>query len=131
MWRGSLKARFCADSLGPPLLFAALALNLTILGISCIYYGTEQSFDGAGSDGSPGYAVDQYIREAMFGGAFGPFRSKERHCFVESSAVYQHLAELSGIREKEMALRRGRQYLREISGDGMTFGYPQKLGRVE
>lgn len=64
----------------------------------------------------------------MFGGAFGPFRSKERHCFIETSAVYQQLAELAGLREKEVALRRGRQYLREISGDGMTFGYPVKLG---
>lgn len=30
-----------------------------------------------------------------------------------------------------MALRRGRQYLREISGDGMVFGYPHKLGGGE
>jgi hypothetical protein len=27
-----------------------------------------------------------------------------------------------------MALRRGRQYLREISGDGVNFGYPRLLG---
>lgn len=64
----------------------------------------------------------------MFGGAFGPFRSKDRHCFVETSAVYQQVAELAIVREKELALRRGRQYLREVSGDGFTFGYPQKLG---
>ncbi|KAE9987764.1 hypothetical protein EG328_001578 [Venturia inaequalis] len=128
VWQGSLKARFCADPLGPPLLFAALALNLTTLGIPCIYYGTEQSLDGAGSDGSPGHAADQYIRESMFGGSFGPFRSKERHCFVESSTTYQQLAELTGVRTQEMALRRGRQYLREISGDGMIFDYPHKLG---
>ncbi|TLD32213.1 hypothetical protein E2P81_ATG05189 [Venturia nashicola] len=128
VWRGSLKARFCSDPLGPPLLFAALALNLTTLGIPCIYYGTEQSFDGAGSDASPGHAADQYIRESMFGGAFGPFRSKERHCFIESSPIYQHLADLTGMRKQETALRRGRQYLREISGNGMIFAYPHRLG---
>ncbi|QDS72458.1 hypothetical protein FKW77_009617 [Venturia effusa] len=129
VWRGNLKARFCADNLGPPLLFAALALNLTTLGIPCIYYGTEQSFDGAGSDGSPGHAADQYIRESMFGGAFGPFRSRDRHCFIESSPVYRQIADLAAIRGEEMALRRGRQYLREISGDGRTFGYPVRLGQ--
>jgi glycosidase len=32
------------------------------------------------------------------------------------------------IGKEKLALRRGRQYLREISGDGIHFGYPQKLG---
>ena len=48
-----------------PLALAALALNVTTLGIPCIYYGSEQGFDGAGGN-------DRYIREAMFGGDFGP-----------------------------------------------------------
>lgn len=64
----------------------------------------------------------------MFGGAFGPFRSKNHHCFLENTEVYQQLSELAKVRENEVALRRGRQYLREISGNGMTFGYPQRLG---
>jgi hypothetical protein len=42
--------------------------------------------------------------------------------------VYQQVAELAVVRSKELALRRGRQYLREVSGNGFTFGYPQMLG---
>lgn len=63
VWRGaSNKARFCSDDVGPDLALAAVGLNLTTLGIPCLYYGTEQQFDGRG-DG------DRYIREAMFGGS--------------------------------------------------------------
>jgi len=32
------------------------------------------------------------------------------------------------IREREITLRRGRQYLRQISGDGVNFGFPFILG---
>jgi hypothetical protein len=119
---------FLRRFLSPPHLLAALALNLTTSGIPCIYYETEQPFDSAGSDGSPGHAADQYIREAIFGGSFGPFHSEDRHCFLETSEVYQQLAELAGVREQELALRRGPQYLRKISGNEMGFRYSHKLG---
>ena len=49
------------------------------MGIPCIYYGAEQLFDGAGG----GDGADRYIRETMFGGEFGAFRSKQRHFFRE------------------------------------------------
>lgn len=32
------------------------------------------------------------------------------------------------LRKQKIALRRGRQYLREISGDGLNFGLPAVLG---
>jgi len=37
------------------------------------------------------------------------------------------------LRKEHDVLRQGRQYLREISGDGEQFGYPHKLGegRIE
>jgi glycosidase len=98
-----------------------LALNTTTLGIPCIYYGSEQGFDGQGGS-------DRYIREAMFGGAFGAFRSRQRHFFDEDEPVYQELAKILTLRKQKIALRRGRQYLRAISGDGQNFGYPQVLG---
>jgi glycosidase len=121
--QGSAKHRFCAGGFGP-LVLAALALNATTLGIPCIYYGTEQLFDGAGSgDGS-----DRYIREAMFGGAFGAFRSRNRHFFDEDQFTYGELAKVHAIRRELLPLRRGRQYLREISGDGVSFGLPRRLG---
>lgn len=119
--KGQSKARFCADDLGKRLALAALGLNLATLGIPCIYYGSEQAFDGQGGN-------DRYIREAMFGGAFGPFRSSGGHAFDESHPLYQELARVLAVRRATPALRRGRQYLREISGDGEHFGLPAMLG---
>ncbi|HEY5853554.1 MAG TPA: alpha-amylase family glycosyl hydrolase [Aldersonia sp.] len=118
---GSAKARFAADEDGRRLALAVLAANVTTLGIPCIYYGSEQRFDGAGGN-------DRYIREAMFGGAFGAFRSTGRHAFDETAAAYTGLADVLAVRRAEPALRRGRQYLREISGDGERFGLPRSPG---
>lgn len=118
------KARFCSDSDGSRLVLNVLAMNATTLGIPCIYYGTEQRFDGSGGDP---YG-DRYIREAMFGGSFGAFRSRERHFFNEETTVYRELAKIHRLRSQRIALRRGRQYLRQISGDGMHFGDPIRLG---
>jgi len=120
--KGGNKARFCAgDASNRKLLLNVLALNTTTLGIPCIYYGSEQGFDGQGNN-------DRYIREAMFGGAFGAFRSRQRHFFNEDEPVYQELAKILSLRKQKIALRRGRQYLRAISGDGQNFGYPHTLG---
>lgn len=119
--QGDYKSRFCADEGGAGQVLNALALNVTTLGIPCIYYGTEQCFDGHGGD-------DRYIREAMFGGGFGAFRSKERHFFNEDTFVYRELAEILQIRKEKIPLRRGRQYLRPISGDGIHFGLPEMVG---
>ena len=64
----------------------------------------------------------------MFGGRFGPFRSANRHCFDEQHPLYRELAAILAIRRQQPALRRGRQYLRDISGDGQNFGPPRTLG---
>lgn len=119
--KGSNKARFCADSNACKVVFNALALNLMTMGIPCIYYGTEQLFDGNGGS-------DKYIREAMFGGEFGAFRSHGAHCFNEDTDVYMKLQEITKIRKNKLPLRRGRQYLRKISGNGNDFGYPIMMG---
>jgi glycosidase len=120
--KGGNKARFCAgEAANRKLLLNVMALNTTTLGIPCIYYGSEQGFDGEGDN-------DRYIREAMFGGAFGAFRSRQRHFFNEAEPVYQELAKILSLRKQKIALRRGRQYLRAISGDGRDFSYPHILG---
>jgi glycosidase len=125
--KGNTKARFCAgDSAWRKLALNVLALNALTLGIPCIYYGSEQYFDGEGGN-------DRYIREAMFGGEFGAFRSRGRHCFDEDSYLYQELAKILTIRKQNTVLRRGRQYLREISDSGNegSFGYPHMIdGRI-
>lgn len=125
IWRGRDKARFCAFELAdvaPRRAVAAVALNLCTLGIPCVYYGTEQAFDGSGGDS------DKYIRECMFGGDFGAFRSKARHFFNEDSPTYKQFAAICALRQKEGALRRGRQYLREISINGTDWSLPVREG---
>lgn len=120
--RGAKKERFCAgDPKWRKLVLNALALNATTLGIPCVYYGTEQAFDGEGGD-------DRYLRECMFGGPFGAFRSRGVHFFDEESPVYREFAKILAIRRERIPLRRGRQYLREISGDGISFGLPFVIG---
>jgi glycosidase len=122
--KGENKARFCAKDGGEKVVLNALALNALTLGIPCIYYGTEQGFDGEGG----GAGADRYLREAMFGGEFGAFRSRGVHCFNEEHPVYQELAKILQIRRESKVLCRGRQYLREISGDGVKFGLPKPIG---
>ena len=73
-------------------------------------------------------AADRYIRESMFGGKFGAFRTRDRHFFNEKHPGYVELSKMLALREKEPALRRGRQFLREISGDGVNFGVPAMVG---
>jgi len=124
VWKGPTKSRFGARADARTQLPAILALNATTLGIPCYYYGTEQLLDGSGG----GDHADRYIREAAFGGDFGPFRSRDRHVFDETAAGYQALVSVLDLRRREPALRRGRQYLRETSGDGVRFGPPTGFG---
>jgi glycosidase len=121
--KGPWKARFAAGDPGRRLALVALALNAATLGIPCIYYGSEQEFDGEGGH-------DRYIREAMFGGAFGPFRSRGGHAFDEDHETYRELKQVLAVRRRLPALRRGRQYLRPASTDGVRFALPGPRGVV-
>jgi len=126
--KGKIKSRFAHDE-GPGQVdshrgsLAALSFLCTTMGIPCIYYGSEQQFDGNGDN-------DRYIREAMFGGEFGAFESRHRHFFNEKSVVYQELSKVLKVRHENLVIRRGRQFLRQISGDGQNFGFPELFGGV-
>ena len=123
--KGENKARFCGDvqNRGYAHLPAVHALNLASMGIPCIYYGSEQAFDGAGNN-------DRYLRECMFGGDFGSLQSSDRHFFNEDHPIYRFVSDILNIRKNRIALRRGRQYLRQISagGEAGSFGYPHMIG---
>ena len=98
----------------------AMAYLLTSQGIPCIYYGTEQGFDGGGED-------DAYIRECMFGGNWGAFGAKGYHFFNQDNPIYCDISRIANIRMEEPALRYGRQYFRQVSAGtvtGSTFSYP-------
>ncbi|KAK5077549.1 hypothetical protein LTR70_009660 [Exophiala xenobiotica] len=121
VWKGDAKGRFCSVPQNEKLVASALMLNLCTLGIPCIYYGTEQALNGHGGS-------DRYIREAMFGNKFGAFGSKGAHFFDPEKAVYLAVQEVAKLRRKEIALRRGRQYLRDVSENGEHFGPTRKWG---
>ncbi|MGH7926399.1 MAG: alpha-amylase family glycosyl hydrolase [Candidatus Binatia bacterium] len=95
----------------------AVGYLLTSQGVPCIYYGTEQGFEGGGHH-------DSFVRECMFGGKWGAFDSTQRHFFKPSHPIYKSIAKIAAVRRQEPALRYGRQYFREISGNGNDFGYP-------
>ena len=66
----------------------------------------------------------------MFGGDFGSLQSTDRHFFNEQHEIYRFLVDVLELRSKYLPLRRGRQYLREISDSGApgTFGTPRMIG---
>ena len=111
----------------------AVGAQLTTLGVPCIYYGTEQAFDGTedrhDSSIEPTRSFeDRYIRESMFGGTFGAFETAGCHFFDTHNPTYVRIAAIARIRNRPdrigMALRRGRQYLRETSILGLQFAIP-------
>lgn len=130
---GRDKCRFCGDKRDgrDPYkhLVPAIALNLTTLGIPCIYYGTEQGFDGSSTRPAEN-GQDRLLRECMFGGPFGSLQSTGHHFFDEAHEIYGKIREITAVTRSRIELRRGRQYLRQISGTGNEgdFGYPRMLG---
>lgn len=114
--------RFLSSNQYPDQAVLAIGYLLTSIGIPCIYYGTEQGFDGGGNN-------DMYIRECMFGGTWGGFRSAGHHFFDEDNDIYKKIQKIAAIRQKEPTLRYGRQYFRSISTNGGNdFGFPDSCG---
>ena len=101
---------------------AALGYLMASPGVPCLYYGTEQGFDGHGDK-------DQYVRECLFGGKWGAFDTTGVHFFDEQSLFYKHIKRLAKIRREQPALRYGRMYFREVSIDGRLFEYPSLANR--
>ena len=116
----------------------AVGVQLTTLGIPCIYYGTEQALDGSLDDHDSAIEPrdqngnipfdDRYIRECLFGGKFGAHGTAGCHFFDPEHPAYLRIAAIARVRNGTdaagLALRRGRSYLREVSGDGVSFGIP-------
>jgi glycosidase len=121
---GRSKRRFAAGNTFPTREVQtahAVGTQLTILGIPCLYYGTEQAFDGseeAARAGSHGHE-DRHIRESMFGGTFGAMRTAGCHFFDPEHPTYLRIAAIARLRRANdplgQALRRGRLYLSQSS----------------
>lgn len=96
-----------------------LALLYTLPGIPCLYYGTEQGLTGTqDGNGNPSLGSFESVREALWG---------KPNAFDQQHPIYQTIHGLILLRSVEPALRYGRIYFREVSGDGTNFGY--SLGR--
>jgi glycosidase len=90
-------------------LTMGVACLYSLIGIPCLYYGTEQGLHGLGGS-------DRAVREALWGKPGDPF--DRQHPF------YKAIAQIAKVRAKQPALRYGRQFFRPLSGDndGVHFG---------
>lgn len=100
----------------------ALVFLYTARGIPCLYYGTEQAFDGA---------RDPYDREDMFDGRFeqGPSLGDN---FNMAHPLFQWIARLNNFRRLYPALREG-VHSNEVSnaaGPGLL-AYSRRLGGTQ
>ena len=143
------KIRFSSEAASSRQVVGAVAFQLFSLGIPCLYYGTEQAFAGPEpSERSwlPGWkGNDRYLRETLFGPlhprasgraglaaggldpdlpGFGPFGTAGAHCFDTGFEAYRSLAALTAVRKRFPALRKGRQYARQVSNFGRPFAAP-------
>jgi glycosidase len=95
-------------------LSMALGCLFTLQGIPCLYYGTEQGLHGAGWR-------PEAVREALWG---------KSDPFDRDNPIFQTVSNLAAIRKNHPPLRYGRQYFRQISGDGRRFGFSPFNGGV-
>ncbi|MBK9128031.1 MAG: alpha-amylase [Phycisphaerales bacterium] len=123
--KGTAKRRFSGEGQYRDLAFSVIATQLTTAGVPCLYYGAEQGFDSGGHISD----CDVVLRENMFGGRFGGLCTQGRHFFNEQGDLYRALAALTALRRQMVTLRRGSQVLHRISGDGVSFGHPRRIGR--
>jgi glycosidase len=93
-------------------IIAGMGFLLCALGTPCIYYGTEQGFQGAGEG-------DFNVREAMFS-----LGNNELNALNKSSRIYREIARLAEIRKNCAVLKFGRMYMRQLSDDGVNFHLP-------
>ncbi len=105
-------ARFNAPGVPPEQVTMALTLLFALQGIPCVYYGTEQGLQGC----VDGLDAMESVREAFWG--------KTPNAFDQTTPLFAQLGAIAALRMKEPALRYGRLYFREASGDGDGFGPP-------
>ncbi|GLU57345.1 alpha-amylase family glycosyl hydrolase [Dyadobacter frigoris] len=93
-------------------IIAGIGFLLCAVGTPCIYYGTEQGFDGSG-DG------DFNIREVMFS-----LEDPTLNALNKSARIYKEIAFIAAFRKLNPVLKFGRMYMRELSDDGKNFHLP-------
>lgn len=107
----AIKKRFGHDA-NEAQIIAGIGFLLCALGTPCIYYGTEQGFQGAGEG-------DWNVREAMFS-----MEDTSLNALNKMNSIYQEIAKLATIRKNSAVLKFGRMYMRDFSSDGKIFKLP-------
>lgn len=95
-------------------------------GIPCLYYGTEQGLKGTQDIYDPGYDPNyhsrpEHVREALWG---------KSNSFDQTHPIYVQIKKMAEVRNNNPALRYGRQYFRQVSGNNSDFGFSQLNGGV-
>jgi glycosidase len=80
-----------------------LGCLLTLPGIPCVYYGTEQGLSAKGPDNGP----HDIVREALWG---------KPNAFDTTNPIYLAIEQILAQRASRAALRYGRYYFRPVSG---------------
>jgi len=109
--------RFNQPSMSTEQVTMGLAILFCLQGIPAVYYGTEQGLQGTvdKNDAHP----EQSVREALWG---------KPAAFDNKSFFYTNIKALSWLRDEQPALRFGRLYFRQVSGNGRDFGYSSGAG---
>ena len=107
----TIKRRFGYDA-SESQIIAGIGFLLCSLGTPCIYYGTEQGFQGMGEG-------DWSVREAMFS-----LEDNTTNTLNHNNRIYQAISRLAAFRKESAVLRFGRMYMREYSHDGKGFRLP-------
>ena len=92
-------------------VIGAIGFLICALGTPCLYYGTEQGFEGKGSDND--------IREAMF-----DQNELGRNLLNTECKIFKEIAKIAGVMRKTEHLRFGRMYYRQISGNDIDIDFP-------
>jgi alpha-amylase len=103
-------------------LAIALTFLYTARGVPCLYYGTEQAFNGA---------TDPNDREDMFAGQFKDAGLAGVDSFNETHPLFQLVAKLNNLRRRYPAFAMG-SYVAQYNSSGPgLFAYSRRLGTQE
>jgi hypothetical protein len=104
-------------------LAVALTFLYTSRGVPCLYYGTEQAFNGSG---------DPNNREDMFAGQWPTSGPSVGDRFDMTHPLFRHVAMLNNFRRSYIALRRGSHVnLWNNSGGPGLFAYARRFETQE
>jgi glycosidase len=111
------RQRFNQPWTPPEQITMGLAILFCLQGIPAVYYGTEQGLQGTVDKSNEHY--EQNVREALWG---------KPNAFDKNNSFYTQIRDLSRLREEQPALRFGRIYFRQISGNRRDFGDSSGMG---